>query len=378
MNYFKKNMKFIIALIIFSIIISLFFYVASGSGYPGSDRGIVLGYSKAGQGNADSRYSYVDVKITTGDYKDKTISVQNFTSGQIKDESSSTDNFASPGDEVILNIETNSKGNITSVYISDIVRYKYIYILSAVFMVLIILLGGAKGLRSLIALIFTGIIVLKIMMPLILTGFDPIKLSIVICVIVTIVNLIIINGKNKKTYAAIVGTIGGLFISGIIAFVSNSAIRVKGLTDEEVQSLIFASHNPNLNIGGLLFAAAIMGALGAVMDVSISIASSMNEIRDANIEIGVKDLIKSGINVGRDIMGSMSNTLILAYAGGAMYLMLMLASANMGLSQTINQDVIAAEIIKGLAGSIGLIFAIPLTAVSFALLAYSTRKGKNN
>jgi uncharacterized membrane protein len=111
-----------------------------------------------------------------------------------------------------------------------------------------------------------------------------------------------------------------------------------------------------------------MGALGAVMDVSMSIASAMQEIKEAKPDMNRKELIKSGMNVGKDIMGTMANTLILAYAGGAMYVMIMIAAYTKSFSTAINQDIIAAEILKALAGSIGLIFAIPITAIASAIL----------
>lgn len=364
-----KNKKFIIGTIILCIILGLFFYVASENSYPNSEHGRVIKYSeKNNKNNKNNRYAYIDVKITSGKHKGELISIQNSSSSHIKTESTNLQSFGEPGDEVILNVNENSNGKISSAYILEIVRYKYICGLAIAFMVLLLLIGGLKGLKSIITLIITGVLVIKVMIPLLLHGIDPIKLSIVICMAVTILNLLIISGKNRKTYAAIIGTLGGLLISGIIAIVSNSVIKVKGLTDDEVESLIFTSQNPNFNFGGLLFAGIIMGALGAVMDVSISIASSMKEIKETRPEIGTKELIKSGMSIGQDIMGSMSNTLILAYVGGAMYLMITISANNMGFFQTINQDIIASEILRGLAGSIGLIFSIPLTALVYAFL----------
>ncbi|WP_242866420.1 YibE/F family protein [Clostridium acetireducens] len=349
-------------------LMSLFFYNTLKKSYPNAVQGVVLSYSHGKENNNKSyKYNYVDVKITSGSHKDKKISVQNFSSGHIKSEDVNTGNFAEPGDEVLLNLKEDSKGNIESAYIFEIVRYKHIYKLVSLFVIILLLIGGLKGLKSIVALIFTGVIVIKVMIPLILIGVDPIKLSIAICILVTIVNLILISGKNKKTFAAIIGTLGGLFISGAIAIFSNSVIKVKGLTDEEIKFLTYVSRNPNFNFGGLLFAGIIMGALGAVMDVSISIASSMKEIKEANPEIGTRELIKSGMTIGQDIIGSMSNTLILAYVGGAMYLMIMISSNGMDFCRTINQDIIASEILRALAGSIGLIFSVPLTAIVYAL-----------
>lgn len=370
-KYYKKTAYAVVLFIIFGLL----FYMVTKDNNPDAIHGRILRYSSTqASENSNHRYDFVDVQIISGSHKGETISVQNIYSGSIKDESSSSGNFATPGNEVLLKIENNQNGKISSAYILEIVRYKYLYKLSLIFILLLIVIGGLKGLKSVISLMITGILVLKVMIPLILKGIDPIPLSIIICTLLALINLRIISGKNKKTTSAILGTIGGLLASGAIAAFSNTVIKVNGFPDEEIQSLIYASQNPNLNFKGLLFAAIIMGALGAVMDVSISIASSMKEIKDARPDITMKELIKSGMNVGQDIMGSMANTLILAYVGGAMYLMLIIASNDIGLSRTLNQDIIASEVLKALCGSIGLILSIPLTAVCYALL---TKKETN-
>ncbi len=239
-----------------------------------------------------------------------------------------------------------------------------------------IIIGGKKGLKSVITLAITGVMVLKVLIPLVIQGFDPVVVSSIICMFAIVVNLVIIGGKNEKTLAAIIGTSGGVLIAGIITMFSNSIIRVNGLTDDQMQSIIYTAQNSNFDFQGLLFAGIIMGALGAVMDVSISIASSVKEIEDAKPDITVRELIKSGMNVGKDIMGTMANTLILAYVGGAMYIMIMVSSYSYSTSITtaIDQDVIASEILKALAGSIGLILAIPITTVAAALLVKRHRE----
>ncbi|AZV59097.1 YibE/F family protein [Clostridium sp. AWRP] len=242
--------------------------------------------------------------------------------------------------------------------------------MAAFLIILLIAIGGLKGFKSVITLAITGIVVIKVLIPLILQGFNPMIVSIAICIFVTIVNLLIISGKNEKTLAAIIGTSGGVLIAGAIAFFSNSIMRLNGLTDDQMQSIIYTSQNANFNFSGLLFAGIIMGALGAVMDVSMSIASSIMEIKEVKPDMTMKELVKSGMNVGKDIMGTMANTLILAYVGGAMYIMIMISSYSYStaISTALDQDIIASEVLKALAGSIGLIFAVPITAVITAFL----------
>ncbi|XOQ59153.1 MAG: YibE/F family protein [Clostridium sp.] len=384
---FNINKK-LVAILIGIITIIVFFQVMASGKDSASDgnspvHGKVIAIHKTSKSSGENsiRYSYVDVKITSGKMKGQIIKVQNSVSGKINDENSNTQSFARVGDNVLINIDNYKKGDPNSAYIYEIVRYRYLYELGAVFVILLIAIGGLKGLKSVITLGITGFAIMKILIPLVIKGFNPVYVSTVICIFLIIVNLTIISGKNNKTLSAIIGTSGGVIIAGAIAMFSNSIIRVNGLTDEEMQTIIYTVQNANFNFSGLLFAEIIMGALGAVMDTSISIASSIKELKSAKPDMKMKELVKSGMNVGKDIMGSMSNTLILAYAGGAMYLMIMIASYSYttSISTAINQDIIAAEILKALAGSIGLIFSIPITAFAAAyLMSRKKNDSKNN
>ncbi|AGK98004.1 YibE/F family protein [Clostridium pasteurianum] len=307
--------------------------------------------------------SKVQVKITSGSHKGTVLSLDNLVNDKTFDET-----LAHKGSEVLVNIDENDNGSIKSAYIYEVVRYKYIYILLFVFVGLLAIIGGKKGIKSIAALLLTGVVILKILIPLIISGFNPIVVSIILCISVSILNLLIISGKNKKTLAAIIGTVGGVIIAAIIGISMSTILRLTGLTDDELQMLIYISQNTSFDFRGLLFSGILMGALGAVMDVSMSIASAVNEIKENNKEISTKELIKSGMNVGRDIMGTMANTLILAYVGGSMYILMLVSSYNLPMSRILDQDVIASEVLKSLAGSIGLIFTIPITAAASAWL----------
>lgn len=307
--------------------------------------------------------SKVKVKILNGKYKDKVIDMDNLVSDKTYHET-----YAKKGNEVLINIEEDNKDNIKKAYIYEVVRYKYLKGIIILFLVLLSLLGGMQGIRSVLALLITTYSVLKILIPLIMSGFNPVLVSIIICIGVSILNLLIISGKNKKSLAAIIGTLGGVMVAGIIALISSNILQVIGLTDEEAQMLIYITGNPKFNFRGLLFSGILMGALGAVMDISMSIASSMKEVKINNPEISKKQLVKAGFNVGRDIMGTMANTLILAYAGGAMYTLLLISSYKLPFERMLNQDVMAAEVIQALCGSIGLIFTIPITTVAVSLI----------
>lgn len=175
-------------------------------------------------------------------------------------------------------------------------------------------------------------------------------------------------GKNRKTLSAIIGTSIGLLIAGVLSAIVTYQINLKGLGDEEMQMLIYMTKNINFSFSGLFLSGILLGALGAVMDVSISIVSAICEIINVNPNMSIMELFKSGMNVGKDIMGSMANTLILAYAGSSMYTLLLTSSYGMSFTSIMNQDVMASEILKALAGSIGIVLTIPVTALAAAYL----------
>ncbi len=363
-----------IAAIIISIL-AIIIYVAINNISSSNDnqtiRGKVLKVIQTTNTNTNAKGSnkstmtqnMVSVQILNGPHKGQIINVDNLVNDKTSHEA-----FAKKGDSVLLNITENDNGTIKSAYIYELVRYYDIYALIILFVILLSVIGGKKGVKSIVGLAITGIVILKVLLPLILAGYNPITVSLILCIGVSILNLLIISGRNKKTYAAIIGTVGGVLIAAAIAYYFSTVLRLTGLSDDELQMLVYISQNQSFDFRGLLFSGILMGALGAVMDISMSIASAVNEINENSEEISFKELIRAGMNVGRDIMGTMANTLILAYVGGSMYTFMLVSSYNLSINRMIDQDLIASEILKALAGSIGLVFTIPITAIATAWL----------
>ena len=189
-----------------------------------------------------------------------------------------------------------------------------------------------------------------------------------VCVGIAGITLLLVSGYNKKTLAAIIGTSGGLISAGIIAQVIGEMAKLTGLGDEESQMLMFIPQNISFDYKGLLFAGILIGALGAAMDVGMSLSSAMFEIKEINPDIKKSDLLKAGMNIGRDMIATMSSTLILAYTGGSLQLMLLFMAHEIPFVDIINQDGYATEVVRSLAGSIGLILTIPITAIAVSFL----------
>jgi uncharacterized membrane protein len=308
----------------------------------------------------------VKVKVSTGKYKGQEFIIQNnLTNNQ------AYDIRVKQGDEVLLVIE-ETEGEAPQVYISDFVRDKYLLYLIIAFIIMLIVIGGLKGVKALVTLIVTAVIIAKVVLPLILKGYNPIWVSIMASVVITIITLFLIAGLNIKSISAIIGTAGGVIFAGFLAYIVGVAAKLTGLSSHEANMLMYIPQGISFDFRGLLFAGIIIGTLGAVMDVGMSIASAMYEMLEIHPEISPGDLIKSGLNVGRDVMGTMSNTLILAYTGSAIPLLLLFMAYDASFIEVLNLDLIATEVVRSIAGSIGIIVSIPLTAlVTGMILKYN-------
>lgn len=310
----------------------------------------------------------VEVKVLSGKYKNKIFKTENQLTNN-----PAYDIKIRPGSRVVLDIEENQKTGHPVVYIADLERVPALLILTGLFFLLIMAIGGIKGLKSLISLLITSLLVFFILIPGILSKFPIIPLTVVIALISTLSTMFIVGGMNLKSISASLGTIGGLIIAGLMSTLIIKIAPLTGITDQE--SIILWSSRPDLNFTGLLTSAMIIGSLGAIMDVGISIASSIAEIKSIDPTLTKSQLIKSGLNVGKDIMGAMSNTLILAYIGGFMPLILL--AANAPLLKLLNLNSIATEITAALVGSIGIVMCVPITALISSHLMSRNNTEKN-
>jgi len=288
------------------------------------------------------------------------------------------DVVAEDGMEIVLAVRER-EGQPPSVGIDTYARDRVLYILIFLFIFVLIGVGRIKGLMALISLVITGLLIAFFMLPLMFKGHSPILLAIITASIVIFLSLMLIGGFNKKSLAAIIGTSAGVVIAGIISLISGRFAHLTGITGEASEQLIYIVGSFPINIKGIMFAGIIISSLGAVMDVGMSIASVVFEIHNKAPELNKAELFKSGMNVGKDIMGTMANTLILAFAGCSLSIMILLMAYNMPYFRAINLNTVSTEIIQGLSGSIGLILTVPITSIVSALfISNSSRKNFNN
>ncbi len=255
-------------------------------------------------------------------------------------------------------------------------RQESITLLAMCFLGVLVLFGMRKGVQSAISLILSGYLIIKVLIPWIKNGQEPVYSTVIVASLIITISFIMISGFSKKSIIAIIGTILGTFLAGVLASYFSNISFITGIENEYSQFLILEL-GVQIDFRGLLFSGIILGTLGAVMDVSMSIASVLDEIKTQQEKASLIELFTSGLRVGRDIMATMVNTLILAYAGTALPLFLFLSFMNMETINIINSEAIAVEIIRALCGSIGLIMSVPFTSlVGAIILTFDNEKNK--
>lgn len=294
------------------------------------------------------------IQILQGPHKDEVMDIPNYLSAL-------HNVYANQGSRIVVRVDTQTNGSYTaSVYNYD--RNGALFGLMAAFLLLLCIAGGKKGVKSMFGLLFTMACVIFIMLPMILSGASPVWSAILIALLTTAVCFILLDGINRKTVSAALGTVCGVVFAAVFAACASSAASLNGFNMQEAESLLLQIGSNKMQIDGLLVAGIIISALGAVMDISISIASSVYELHQLNPKLGPGTLFRSGMNIGRDAMGTMANTLILAFVGSSLNMMVLIYSYGIPFSQLINTDLIGIEIMQGIAANLGMILTVPLVA----------------
>lgn len=233
--------------------------------------------------------------------------------------------------------------------------------LIGIFVLLMVIFGGKKGFSALVGLTFTIFSIWFFLIPLITRGFPVIPAAIILVSITTFVSLIFLNGFSKKTMGAVIGCIGGVTFAGLVAFLAGQISPINGFNMSEAEELILRA-GEQVSISGLMVSGILISALGAVMDVALMIMSAISELYDMNPKATKVELFRSGLNIGRDAMGTMANTLILAFAGVSLNMLILFRIFDYPYLQIMNSDLMTLEIIQGISGSIGIVMTVPLVA----------------
>ncbi len=271
------------------------------------------------------------------------------------------------GDKVLVSLQQNPQGGEPLLFLEGYDRRGALIGLVVLFMVVMVLLSGVRGLGICLSILTSVFLIGFILIPAFLHGLNPIPVAFLLIILLATISSVLSIGWNKKSIATIIGTLGGTLFAYLIAQMFANWAHLSGLSTEEDR--LFFDQNPTLHPQGLLFAGIAIAALGVVEDVAVSIASGVLEVHAANPSLKFRDLFKSGMMVGSDHMGALANTLVFAYVGGSLSTLLLYSQNGGNWAKFLNFDSIADEVIRSLAGTIGLVFTVPITALVAAWMA---------
>lgn len=331
------------------------------------EKAVVTKITRDNRAEDGKRYGTQEVKveIKSGTLKGKVVTAVNPDGSLFGAE-------CKVGTKVIVIVNQSGKNVSATVYSQD--RTMAIYVFVLIFTAVVCAIGGKKGVQAIASLVFAFVCIIYLMFPLIYQGYSAIWLAVIVSVLTTIITLGLLGGFTSKTVSAIIGTTCGVAIAAIAAILFGKAAGITGYNVSDIETLNFVGQNTQIKIGQLLFAGIIISALGAVMDVGMSIASTIQEIHETDPTLSKERLFLSGIHVGRDMMGTMTNTLIFAYVGGSMTTLITNYAYNLPYQQLANSYVMGIEIMQGLSGSLGVVLTVPITAFVAVFLVKRKQK----
>ena len=304
----------------------------------------------------------LELKILSGDHKNEIMTTTNYLSALYNVD-------AKQGDQLIVRILTDEDGT----YYASVYNYNRGLVMGAfllLFFLLLGILGGRKGIGALLGLLFTLACIWFILIPCIIRGWPAILMTILITGLTAAGALVLLNGYSRKTLAALLGCFGGVLAAGLIAAVVGWLTPMNGFNMSEAENLLLYGADKGLKVSGLMVCGVLISAMGAVMDVALGIASSVWELSEQNPSASQHVLFQSGMHIGRDAMGTMANTLILAFAGASLNTLILVQTYDIPFLQLINTDYLCLEVIQSVAGSVGILLTVPLVAlISSRLMA---------
>lgn len=323
--------------------------------------------------NFSARTQYFKAKLMSGPEKGKIVQAYQ----QVDSYTDIGERFVRAGDRVVLY-------NYGYMYDTDdwvfgnFIRFSYIVVLGLIFLVLLLVFGKIKGLNTIISLAYTCLAVFCVFVPGVLAGFNVYLLTILICIFTIVMTLILTNGVSTKSVATMLGCGAGVVTAGLLSFLCDRIMHLTGFIDEHsVYLQVMGEDGTPINLRALIFAMITIGAMGAVMDVAMDISSSLFEVKRHAPDIADNELFRSGMNIGRDVMGTMANTLVLAYIGSSLCTILLKISYANSMLELLNTEGMIVELLNALIGSMAILLTIPLTALVCVAMYRGRHSGHN-
>jgi uncharacterized membrane protein len=307
------------------------------------------------------------VEIASGRFRGITVDAVNLLMGRMD-----IDKLFEPGDLALVGIDlSEDKSEIVSVNLIDHYRIHFEILLFGLFCLLLIGYAGWTGVKALVSFVFTAMVIWKILLPSFLAGLNPVLLSLGIVTVLTAAIVLLVGGLEKKGLIAFLGALAGIGMTCALSLVFGSAFRIHGAVRPFSETLLYSGF-AHLNLSSIFLAGVFVASAGAVMDIAMDISASMREVYEKHPHIPLKELIFSGFNVGRAVVGTMTTTLLFAYSGGYTTMLMVFLAQGTPLVNMFNLTYVAAEILQTLVGSFGLVLVAPLTAVIGGLVYFKT------
>lgn len=368
----KKSSVSILAVLLIIILMAVPTGYEDAAIYKGTDRvrARVLSTDEStvkSSGLILSGEQYCKLKILNGKFKGQEVKGVNMLSGSLE-----SDKIFEKGDvaHVVISYKDNE---VLSVMMSDHFRIGQELILASMFVVLLILFAGKTGLRAVYSFVITILTIWKIMVPAYLRGINPVWCGIAVTAFLTVLIIFLVYGFDKKTMAASSGALLGVFVTCVLGCIFTDLFKIHGAVMAYSESLLYSGYQ-DLNLTRIFMSGIFIGASGAMMDLAVDITSAVNEVIEKKPDIKWREAARSGMNVGRAAMGTMTTTLLLAYSGGYIALLMTFMAQGTPIDNILNYKYVSAEILDTIVGSFGLVTVAPFTAVTSGILLTKKKK----
>ena len=304
----------------------------------------------------------VDLRLLDGPFAGREVRATNTLLGKLE-----LDKFFAPGDTALVVLTLDAGGDILAANPQDHYRLRLELALFGLFALLLLLFGGWTGFKSLLSFVFAAMVIWKVMVPLFLKGYDPIIVSLAIVTLLSAAIIFMVGGLGRKGLTAFAGAVLGIVTTGLMALYFTDAFRIHGAVRPFAETLLYSGF-AHLDLRRMFAAAVFVGSSGAMMDLAMDVAASMEEVQRKQPDISRREALASGLRVGRAVVGTMTTTLLFAYSGGYLTLLMVFMAQGVPLANLFNLIYVAAEILNTLVGSFGLVMVAPFTALAGAFV----------
>lgn len=307
------------------------------------------------------------VRLLDGEYKEKEVTAVNMLKGSLEQ-----DKLFEAGDKALV-VVSHSEGTISNVTMIDHYRIPWEVAMGIGFILFLIIFAGETGLRAIFSFVLTILTIWKVLVPLYLKGWNPIWIGLAVTLFLTTIIISLVYGFDRRSVSAVAGSFLGILVTCTLGILFTDAFQIHGAVMSSSESLLYAGYQ-SLDLTQIFMASVFIGSSGAVMDLAVDITSAVKEVVEKKPDIGYLEAIKSGMNVGRAAMGTMTTTLLLAYSGGYIALLMVFMAQGTPVSHILNYKYVAAEMIHTVIGSFGLVTVAPFTAICAGYLLTSNKK----